>query len=636
MSTEVAANTTTTTTTEVVNIKDKNIFGTVEVKIKEVRGCSTHFILAKCELAQKKSEVKTKPLSNHTFVDVFDFRVSSANSELEIEGWRKNLFFKDKITGAVKLTINDLLTAQGEAKWYPFVSGKKRRAPRNQGPVVGTPAEETTRPDENADEKESSSESENEKGEGEAEADAPKPRKGKKVKVPPEICLEIKFTKNEPPKEVLKGLILDGVWTTENSVGSLTNNPHWIKCTQYLLTVKNEDTSLMIKLRQPEGADQRVSFFVINYDSAFYNGSRKVILDTSNDFKKVDNFICPIAATAVDCKIELEAGQYIIIPYAESFGFTGKYKLNVDSAKLSNLELYPLPKDPSCQWKEIVINDLWTSTTNGGSDITLLHWTKSPQYAITLTKRARACVLLSQDDHEKSIGFYVMRQQHDVGKRLVEFRGQVGKTDNFKPSCQNGTTMTLDAGHYVVIPSTFDQALEGAFHITLFTDDQEATFSPIAGQWKENKLVKGTWVGKTAGGSPNCGASFFDNPQYKIKLPKDRSQDVAFVVQLIQDSTLADESIGFIVITRDDHEKRCEALTFQNEDLFAKTPNWERRNDNACRIVVKPDHPHEFTLIPSTFDKGVNRSYRLQFFSDINIEVDEFEPVEEDSSSDEE
>eukprot|EP01133_Synstelium_polycarpum_P007650 gene7650-8954_t len=635
MSTTTESSTTTTTTTSVVappspvvNIKDKNIFGTLEVKIKEVKGCQTHFLIAKCELAQKKTEVKAKPLSNHTFVDVFEFRVSSPNSELEIEGWRKNLFFKDKVTGKILVSINDLLTADGTAKWYPFASSKRRK-PRTPAADTASP---TSDPDENAQEKDTQSEGEN----GEESSPKSRPRSSsvsaKKAKDPPEVLLEIKFTRNEPPKEVLKGMILDGQWTTENSVGSLTNNPHWIKCTQYLLTVKNETTPLICKLRQPEGTEQRVSFFVINYDS-FYNGSKKVILDTVNDIKKVDNFICPIAATAVDCQIDFEVGQYCIIPYAETFGFVGDYKLNVNSEKIDNLELVQLPRNEEAVWREIKVEGLWTNTTNGGGDINTLHWTKNPQYAITLSKRARACVLLSQDDLEKSIGFYVLKQA-DAGKRAIEYRECSGKTEAFKHSCHNGATMTLDAGTYVVIPSTFDQGLEGAFHLTLFTDDSAATFAPLTNGWKENTLVKGTWVGKSAGGSPNNGASFFKNPQFNVKLPKDRSAPITFVVQLLQDSTLADEGIGFIVITRDEHDKPISANTYQNDNLFTKTTNWERRNDISCRVTVNADQPDEFTIIPSTFDAGVNRSFRLQIHSDVPIEIEEIEAEEE--SSDEE
>ncbi|EGG16757.1 calpain-like cysteine protease [Cavenderia fasciculata] len=255
----------------VVNIKDKNIFGTLEVKIKEVKGCQTHFLLAKCELAQKKSEVKTKSLSNHTFVDVFEFRVSSPNSEIEIEAWKKNLFFKDKITGKLTLSINDLLTANGEPKWMPLASNKKARRPRTGAAAGGNPSSPSSpdsdssasKPaDENAKENDVARGDTNSEGEKDTEEESPKSRarsvslSAKKPKDPPEILLEIKFTKNEPPKEVLKGIILDGVWTADNSVGTLTNNPHWIKCAQYLLTIKNETSPITIKLRQPEGVDQ--------------------------------------------------------------------------------------------------------------------------------------------------------------------------------------------------------------------------------------------------------------------------------------------------------------------------------------------------------------------------------------------
>jgi len=637
---EVAKPTTTTTTTATTSptattstdIRDKFIFGNVEVKIKEVKGCPLHFLNVKCELALKKSEVKTKPLTNHTFFDVFNFRVSAATSEVEIEAWRKNFLFKDKMTGKLTLPINDLLNANGEAKWYPLTTSKRRRAAKkDDSPTNGNP-------DENANEQSkddhaiSAEDSPNEDGQTNARPRSVSLPPAKKTKAPPEICLEIKFVKNEPPKEVLKGIILDGQWTPENNYGGLINNPHWIKCSQYLLVVKDQSTPLTLKLRQPEGIDQRVSFFVINYDS-FYNGSKKVVLDTTNDIVKVDNFICPIAATQIDCHIDLEPGQYCIIPYAETFGFNGTYKLNVDSEKIDNIEFYPLPKNEEAQWKEITVDGLWSTSTNGGGDINILGWTKNPQYSLKLTKKSRACVLLSQDDNEKSVGFYVIKQL-DTGKRAIEFRELVGKTESFKFVCSTGCTMNLDEGTYIVIPSTYDHGIEGAYHLTLFTDDKEATFTPLTDAWKEVEQVKGTWVQKSAGGSPNQ-PTFFNNPQFLLKFP-DSDKEESVAVQLIQDSTIADEGIGFIILTRDSHSEPITAQEFQNENLFTKTPNWEKRNDIVCRFTIKPDQPREYTLIPSTFDAGVNRSFKLQIYSDVPITLEEIEQKEQESSESDE
>ncbi|KYR02538.1 calpain-like cysteine protease [Tieghemostelium lacteum] len=635
--------TTTTTTTSTtsspsngtVDIKDKFIYGNLEVKVKEVRGCQCHFLNGKCELKILKTDVKPKALPNHFFVDVFNFRVSGPTSELEIEAWKKNLFFKDKMAGKLTLPINDLLNAKGEQKWYPLSQNKKRT--NRIKPVDGQQQQQQGNPDENAKEKQdpqSGSEENNnsEQSEGRARSvSLPATAATKKAKPPAEVLLEITFVLNEPPKEILKGIVLDGEWNEQNNFGSLINNPHWIKCSQYLLTVKEDQVPLIIKLRQPKGIDQRVSFFVINYDS-FYNGSKKVILDTTNDIKKVDNFTCPIPASSIDCSIELEKGQYIIIPYAETFGFKGSYKLNIDSEKLDQLELNLLPKSEELQWKEITIDGLWKSENNGGADINVVtNWTKNPQYLFNLSKKSRACVLLSQDDNEKSIGFYVIKQV-DQGKRAIEFRDTVGKTESFKFVCSAGCTMTLEQGNYIVIPSTFDSGIEGAFHLTLFTDDREATFAPLTSEWKEVEQAKGTWVGKSAGGAPNNGEKFFHNPQFHLKV-EPSSEEQTLVIQLIQDSTIADESIGFVVLTREDHSKPQSADTFQNEMIFVKTNSWEQRNDISCKLIVKPDQSRDFTIIPSTFKEGVNRSFRIQVFSEISVNLDEIETS--DSSEDE-
>ncbi|KAM9983360.1 hypothetical protein ACTFIY_000093 [Dictyostelium cf. discoideum] len=643
MSTTESPTTTTTTTTTTSSpssdIRDKFIFGNLEVKVKEVKGCQLHFLNVKCELALKKTEIKTKPLANHTFFDVFSFRVSAATSELEIEAWKKNFLFKDKMTGSLTIPINDLLHANGEAKWYPL-SNKKPRSSRvkKENITNSNNKDNNTASPSSPDEAQEKGDEDQHHSADESPAEETSPTTGrprsvsmpaKKVKAAPEICLEIKFVLNEPPKEVLKGIVLDGVWNSENNFGSLINNPHWIKCTQYLLSIKDEITPITLKLRQPEGTDQRCSFFVINYDP-FYNGSKKVILDTTNDIKKVSSFNSPIPATSVDCKIDLEPGQYCIIPYAESFAFSGTYKFNLDSEKLDNCEFYALPKSQEQAWNEITVDGLWTTATNGGGDINILGWTKNPQYSFTLTKKSRACVLLSQDDNDKSVGFYVIKQL-DAGKRAIEFREQVGKTDSFKFSCSTGCTLTLDEGTYIVIPSTYDHGIEGAFHLTLFTDDKNATFQPLTNAFQEVEQVKGTWVGKSAGGSPNQ-PTFFNNPQFHLKVPAS-DKDEIIAVQLIQDSTIADEGIGFIVLSRDSHSEPLTAQDFQNEMVFTKTSNWEKRNDIVCRLHVKPESPREFTIIPSTFDPNVNRSFKLQVYSDVSISLDEIEQKDESSDS---
>jgi hypothetical protein len=243
---------------------DKNKhFGTLEVKVIETRDISINWVIGRVEITSRLSEVKKSHSSSHQFSDVFNFQVGSAEAELVIEAWRKNLIVKDTLRGVFKIPIASLLDEQVHTGWYPLARPVKSSKEAEQHPE-----------EDEEDEKE---------------------EKGKKKKKNSEIRLEMKFVKNTPPKEVLTGIILQDAFTKENTGGPLINNSKWSHNPQFLLDV-DDDMDVTLKLRQPESATIRASFCVVHYDE-FYNERCKVVLD-QNEIVKVDNFFSPITAVS--------------------------------------------------------------------------------------------------------------------------------------------------------------------------------------------------------------------------------------------------------------------------------------------------------------------------------------------------
>jgi len=344
-----------------------------------------------------------------------------------------------------------------------------------------------------------------------------------------------------------------------------------------------------------------------------------VVFDT-NHIIKIDNFFCPITSHSVDATVDLEGGNYIIIPFPEEAGLGGDFTLAVSTKTMDDIDLIKLPKSESHKWKEFEISDEWVEANSGGGDILGLSWRKNPQYLLTLTKTSDVSTVLRQDESATSIGFYVVKQI-DAGKKVVNYEQEVAKTESFKGLTSTGVnTAKLPAGNYVIIASTYEAGGAGKFQLLVYCEDQDSTLKPLTTEWKHKKELKGEWKDDTAGGSPNT-ATFTKNPQFNLIIPQ-VDHPVEVLVQLIQESSHFEETgIGFFVLKRSGDDKaRLGEVTM--EDVRAKPDGWMQKIDAVCRFVIQPDENRVFTIIPSTFKAGVNRSFNLNVFSEDDISLE--------------
>lgn len=615
-------------------------FGNLEVKVLETRELNLNMITGKVEFTPRMSEVKKHNARSHQFSDVFLFNVSRPDVDLVIEAWRKNIFTKDKLQATLRIPISSLLDEQPHSGWYPLPKApkgpkhaehtgaeeKKTPAPTpTPATTAATPAAPTEgekpaapAPTEGTEAAPAAvpagEEKEKEKEKAGRKRAVTLPGSSKK-KPSGEIRLELKFTKNAPPKEVLTGTVIHDKWTKETSGGGLINNCKWSKNPQFLLHVDNP-ADITIKLRQPEESTQRASFYVVHYDG-FYNGRRKVVLDTS-EIVKVDNFFCPITAVSVDSTMALGKGRYLIIPYAETVGYEGTFTIAVSGKNNEDLDLYRIPKDPEQDWNELRVEGAWEESTAGGGDILGLNWRKNPQYGLTLTKPSDVCAVIEQDENTRSIGLYLVKQI-DVGKKVVDYAEEIGKTDSFKYLCSTGLKIpNVPAGSYVIIPCTFDADVYGPFRIIAYVNDPSSTLALVENEWPHTKELKGAWEEGKAGGSPN-NITFTKNPQYLLKF-HESDKPVNILLQLVQESAHYEEaSIGFVVVkAKEGESKKFEGEeSFAPTDIFCKPDGWVPKVDVVCRATIPADQKDRtFVIIPSTFKPDVHRSFQLNVHSD--------------------
>eukprot|EP01112_Ceratiomyxa_fruticulosa_P022307 TRINITY_DN811_c0_g1_i7.p1 TRINITY_DN811_c0_g1~~TRINITY_DN811_c0_g1_i7.p1 ORF type:complete len:119 (-),score=19.11 TRINITY_DN811_c0_g1_i7:230-586(-) len=79
---------------ETGQLKEKLAFGSLEVRVLEVRELPVHLFVVRYELAEKTTEIKKHASATHTFQDVLNFKIMRMHGDVEVEAWHKHKLFK--------------------------------------------------------------------------------------------------------------------------------------------------------------------------------------------------------------------------------------------------------------------------------------------------------------------------------------------------------------------------------------------------------------------------------------------------------------------------------------------------------------------------------------------------------------
>eukprot|EP01117_Protostelium_nocturnum_P004542 TRINITY_DN1640_c0_g1_i1.p1 TRINITY_DN1640_c0_g1~~TRINITY_DN1640_c0_g1_i1.p1 ORF type:complete len:596 (-),score=275.60 TRINITY_DN1640_c0_g1_i1:122-1909(-) len=552
--------------------------GTVSVRLEEVRGLKdiNYIVLNHDDQTFSSKQISPKKVEDQKWDESHTFNVHSLQSHVEVIVVKKRVLQKDKFVANAKIPIPGLQDQEPKHEWFPLL---KYMTPKKMAKDI-------------------------------------------KQEVPQlgEVRLEVKYTSlKQKVEKTYKGEVIESEWNDETSGGTIINHGTWMNNNQFLLTVKNEDTLVNIKVFQPEESEEKNSFYLLKYDP-YWDGHKKVVCH-NDDIIKIDQFLTPLFGEEAEAKWELRKGKYVIVPCTENPDYRGKFSVNVWTATNDDFTLESLPLSGKT-WNKRTAKGEWNKNTAGGGVITGLNWRKNPQYLLQVEgdEDADACVVLSQPEKDMSIGFYIIRYT-GFGRKEIEYKNEVGKTDSFKSSPSVGMfDMNLKAGNkYCIIPCTSEPS-NGEFTLSVYSD-RNIQLNEIDKKWENVATRRSAWRGQTAGGSPNE-ATFTDNPQFLLTFPKGKRSE--FVVDL----TVGDDSeaVGFLVVQRDNEKekKRLGKGKISNDNTYLKPEGWLAQiSVSAYGTVTESSALNTyFVIVPSTFRPEVEKSFRITVYSDEEIKLD--------------
>ena len=104
-----------------------------------------------------------------------------------------------------------------------------------------------------------------------------------------------------------------------------------------------------------------------------------------------------------------------------------------------------------------------------------INWRNNPQYALIPSKTAKFEVTIAQKPGSLMLPIGLMVLYGEDGQPLAHpLRGDMIVKDGkskFKASASQKVTLTLEARRYIIVPSTFEPGIEGAFTLEVASSD---------------------------------------------------------------------------------------------------------------------------------------------------------------------
>ena len=279
--------------------------------------------------------------------------------------------------------------------------------------------------------------------------------------------------------------------------------------------------------------------------------------------------------------------------------------------------------------KGIVIEGEWTKETSGG---TLNHgtWWKNKQYLLEIKEELEINIALTSKKtsdtttEELRASFYLIKYNEKYNGREVVLYDieDVIKLDSFWAplfSEQPKSNHTLEAGEYVIIPTTELPGMTGLFTLNVWSSKQSLQSSiqleklPVENKKWNVVSYDGKWTKETSGGGDIANSLLWrKNPQYLLTLEKDCKRMCIQLSQLEKDN-----SIGIYLIPYTFSNFNKKELLFKN-DIY-KTDSFKYQPTvgfGPCKLA----NDMKYIIIPCT-NKPKTAEYTLNVFSEVNITV---------------
>mmetsp|Transcript_137723 Transcript_137723/g.239473 ORF Transcript_137723/g.239473 Transcript_137723/m.239473 type:complete len:864 (-) Transcript_137723:485-3076(-) len=253
------------------------------------------------------------------------------------------------------------------------------------------------------------------------------------------------------------------------TAGGRFREENWTENPMYLVKVAKRNTSVIVRLEQPDARlslasptvdyPQAIGFYVVKTDAGkrkkkYYSSARDTVYSARFG-----------ATRAVSAQVLLQKDEdYLVIPCTSAPGQEGPFCLTVRAdGPVSCDEL----ADYDVQYRS---PGVWRQMSAGGRITGQDSWVNNPQYHLQMKQTGRACITLHQKPNDTGplhhIAFYVFKGSKPVEE--YDAKSVEGFSD-FLPYKTVFREFELQAGDYVVVPMTWNKGQAAAFSLTCYT-----------------------------------------------------------------------------------------------------------------------------------------------------------------------
>ena len=406
-----------------------------------------------------------------------------------------------------------------------------------------------------------------------------------------------------------------GSWKGETAGGCM-NHTTWRNNPQLFLSVPSDGTKatfLFVQEPDAKGALSQIGFYIIH--GSLSKGRRVVWLDNGDE----DVVSKAKFTSGRQVKIEMTLPStpskepYVLVPCTFKPGAEHEWTLSLTTD--SDVTLSPVP--PAGDWSRRVFDSAWAAETAGGCK-NHSSFLDNPQFLLTIpegTVESQGRVLLFQNEKSDfdSISVYVIKAHFPAGSKPSKLTKVEANDVLLKPRFGDPNEnciplpAQLGAGHYVLIPCTFNPKNEAPFELQVVTSKPVKVEELGAGA---ETSVSGEWRGKTAAGCLNDPIPFKNNVQYRLSLKSEHT----LIFKQVQhaDSGKGLASQGFYVFKTKSAGKR--KFKFGKNDQVAKS-GFTKSKDLIGEHTIPAG---EYIVVPCTFNVGEEASYKLSVLSKSN------------------
>jgi hypothetical protein len=207
-------------------------------------------------------------------------------------------------------------------------------------------------------------------------------------------------------------------------------------------------TKVRIVLSQAEIAPlPHIGFYVLNS----LPDARKRLDISSGVVYQPQHFL---NAKEVDAVISIPEGNYTVVPATFQPGQENHFWLQIQGENIKVAK--------AIEWNEAEINGEWTAEKSGGCMNNAATWRNNPVYTLRLPLGAqKLTIVLSPEKRDVGMGFYVFPGGNLAAQPLGKSKFTMVSTL---------TELSLPAGEYSIVPTTFQAGVHCHFTLSLYAD----------------------------------------------------------------------------------------------------------------------------------------------------------------------